>query len=222
MFERNLIILLCVCIAVLGTLGLVAWIGREVPVEATPGQVPNLDVGTLVIVEGYVAAPGPSGSGGVTIFHLDDGMGATVRVFVTSRITVLSVGDWVRVRGRVALYEGRVEVHVEGEDDLSVLVRSRSPWAELHVLVMEPWRFDGTEPRVHAVVAVAPMADLGGSTWWCLLSDPGDPDGPGVLARIDPNAPFVHWEVGAEVDLRVALRYDASRGFVYLEVLGQV
>lgn len=220
MFERNLLVLTLGSVAVLLTLALVVWLAREPPVEVRPGGVSTLEEGTRVRVEGLVAAPGPQGSGSSSWFWLEDGDGGRVRVFLTFDPPDVGASDRVRVTGEVGLHRGETEVLVNDPGGLEVLARSRSPLATLSGLLAEPWRYEGTEPRVPVMVVVPPVADAGGEDYWCLLSDPDDPEGVAVVALLGTGIRSDAWEAGAELDLRVIVRYEGSLGLVYLEVLG--
>jgi hypothetical protein len=198
---------------------LMSWMGRETPLEVRPGEVADVEVGTLVTVAGVVTDVRSLG-GGYTSLSLEDGPGGEVEVFLAFDPGTIQVGDGLQVTGRVTVYHGEVEVMVEDDHDLRVLSRSRSPETSLARIVREPWLFEDSEPRVRVSVVTPPVADLNGEDLWCLLTDPEQPKGPCGLALLGPDIATGTWEAGVELDLRVAVRYDASSGFVYLEVLG--
>jgi hypothetical protein len=219
MVERHIVLLVCACIAVVGTLALAAWLERETPRTVAIGDLDDVPVGTLVTLEGTVEGMPVSGPK-VSVVRLADATGDSISLFLGFSPDDLSTGTRVRATGRVAVYQGRLEVMVEDEGDLLVLSRPRSPEMDLGGIVGEPWGFDGLEPLVEVVVLTAPIPDLNGEDWWCLVGEPSSGEGGGVLALIGPNVDAGVMEVGKEVDLRVAVRYDASSGFVFLEVLG--
>jgi hypothetical protein len=218
MVERHLVAMLCACIAIAGTFALAAWLDRESPMEVDIGEMDGIPVGTLVIVEGTVTGF-PVNGPEATVVTIEDATGNTTSLFLGFGLDELPKGARVSATGRVALYQGRTEVVVGDRADLTVLNVPRSPEMDLEELVGEPWGFDGLEPTVRVAVLTHPVPDLNGEDWWCLVGDPSAPGSQGVLVMVGPSVETGGWRVGTEVDLRVAVRYDASSGFVFLEVL---
>ncbi len=217
MDKRRLVLIICVSLAIAGTLTLMAILARETPSVVGPRDLEHLEPGTLVTVEGTVATE-PLHGGDFTLLALEDGTGGTVPVFFSFPTGPLHQGTKLRVTGRVEVYKGRHEVVVTSEKDVVVLGRAASPEVDLVGLTMEPWRFEGVEPRVRVTLLIAPMADLNGEDWWCLVGEPSGNDGSGVLVLLCPPVDVEGWEVGDELYLKVVVRYDGSSGFVYLEV----
>ena len=218
MDKRRLVLIMCTSLAIASTLTLIAILARETPSVVGPGDLEHVEPGTLVTVEGTVAAE-PLHGGDFTLLALKDGAGGTAPVFLSFPTSPLHQGTKLRVTGRVEVYKGRHEVVVTSEEDVVVLGRAASPEIDLVGLTMEPWRFEGMEPRVRVTLLIAPMADLNGEDWWCLVGDPSGNGGTGVLSLVRPPVDVEGWEVGDELNLKVVVRYDGSSGFVYLEVM---
>jgi hypothetical protein len=217
MADRQIVVALLACLAVVGTLALAAWISREVPEMVPIDGLDRVELGALVMVEGTLEgtwSPGPES----TVLTLTDGDGDGVDAFCDFSCDGLRPGARVRVTGRVTLYRGDVELVVHDREDVVVLGSVRSPLVGVDELVGQPWAYEGMEPRVGAVVLTDPVADLNGEDWWCLVGEPTS-DGAGVLALVGPGLEAGTWRSGERVDLRVTVRYEASSGFVYLEVL---
>ena len=209
---------MCICIAVAGTLALAAWMAWEAPLRVSPGELAEVDVGTLVTMDGTLVGS-PMHGGDHTLLRLEDGEGGTAPVFLSFPTGPLNPGTELRVTGRVAIYKGEAEVVVDREDDLVILSRAVSPDVDLADLLREPWRFEGMEPRLRVTVMTHPVADLNGEDMWCLLAEPSNMDGAIALALIGPAIDVETWKAGDERHLKVMVGYDASSGFVYLEVL---
>ena len=208
----------CTCIAVVGTLALAAWMAWETPLRVSPGELADVDVGTLVTMDGTLVGT-PMHGGDHTLLRLEDGEGGTAPVFLSFPTGPLHPGTELRVTGRVAIYKGEAEVVVDREDDLVILSKAVSPEVDLVDLIKEPWRFEGMEPRLRVTVMTHPVADLNGEDMWCLVAEPSPVVGSSALALIGPGIDVETWNEGDERDLKVMVQYDASSGFVYLEVL---
>lgn len=217
MDRRRLVLCTCICLAIAGTLTLWAISTKETPLRVGPGDLEDVEPGTLVTVEGTVAGE-PLHGGDFTVLELEDGVGGRAPVLLSFPTGPLPPGTELRITGHVALYKGRHEVVVYSDEHLVVLGRADSPEVDLMDLTMEPWRFQGMEPRVRVALLIAPTADLNGEDWWCLVADPSGNDGSGVLVLVRPPVDVEGWEVGDERYLKVVVRYDGSSGFVYLEV----
>jgi hypothetical protein len=218
MVERQIVVLICACMAVIGTFALAVWLDRETPHLVDIGDLDGVQVGTLVRVEGTVDGTPVEGPY-VSVVRLVDATGNATSLFMSFPFEAIPPGTRVSATGRVAVYQGKVEVVVEGPEDIVVLSRPRSPVMDLDDLVGEPWGFDGLEPKVRVTLLTTPLQDLNGEDRWCLVGKPSSGNGQGVLVLIGPHVEVGTLKVGDEVDLRVAVRYDASSGFVYLEVL---
>lgn len=218
MVKRYLMKVTCTCIAVVGTLALAAWMAWETPMRVSPGELAEVDVGTLVTMDGTLVGS-PMHGGDHTLLRLEDGEGGTAPVFLSFPTGPLHPGTELRVTGRVAIYKGEAEVVVDREDDLVILSKAVSPEVDLVDLIKEPWRFEGMEPRLRVTVMTHPVADLNGEDMWCLVAEPSPVVGSSALALIGPGIDVETWKAGDERDLKVMVQYDASSGFVYLEVL---
>ncbi|UCC92555.1 MAG: hypothetical protein JSW25_07775 [Thermoplasmata archaeon] len=217
MVERHLVVLLCACIAIVGTLALAAWLERETSVTADLGDLEDIPLGTLVTVEGTIDEV-PLAGPNVSVLVLRDAVGNMISVFMGFDVGELSPGSRLRATGRLAVYQGNLEVVVEVREDLEVLSRPRSPEVELNDLMRAPWGFEGMEPIVRVRVLASPMADSNGEDWWCLVGDPSTKDGDAVLLLISSDTVMDAVQTEDQLDLRVAVRYDPSSGFVFLEV----
>lgn len=217
MVEKHLILVVCACIALVGTLALAAWIHREEPVRVNICDLEDVEVGTLVTVEGTleeVRHVDPA----TAILEVRDTKGSSVTVFCPFPCQGAMSGSRAVVTGRLTLYKGELEIVVEEREDLTVTGGTRSPPVDVADLAREPWAYEGMEPRVSVVLLTGPVADHNGEDWWCLVGRPSSED-VGVLALMGPGFNVGAWEQGDELDLRVTVRYDSSAGFVYLEVL---
>lgn len=217
MVERQLILVLSSCLAVAGTLALAAWCAWEPPARVGIGDVEGMEVGRLVTLEGTVVSSPVSG-GEVSVVVLGDDAGNEVPLFMTFPSDPVPVGSRMRATGRVAIHEGVTEVVVSEREDVRVLSRPSSPQADLAELLEGPWAFDGMRPTVSVTLLLDPVADLNGEDWWSLVSGPHPVGGPSALVLFGPGLGVEDLTSGDELDLRVAVRYDPSSGFVYLEV----
>jgi hypothetical protein len=218
MVERQLILVLSSCLAVAGTLALAAWCAWEPPDRVDIRELEGMEVGRLVTVEGTVVST-PVTGGEVSVVVLGDGTGGTVPLFMTFPSDTVPVGSRLRATGRVAIHDGVTEVVVSGRDDLRILSRPSSPQVDLVELMEGPWAFDGMRPTVSVTLLVDPVADLNGEDWWSLVVGPEPVGGPSALVLFGPGTTVDGLRSGDQLDLRVAVRYDATSGFVYLEVL---
>ena len=217
MVERQVIVLVCACMAVVGTMFLAAWMDREEPSRVNIGSLDRVEVGTLVVLEGTLVDCQEAGPRS-TLLDLGDDDGRSVDVFCAFPCQGLSPGVRISVTGRVSLYEGDLELVVEDREDLRVLRRPSSPPLDLGDLLREPWAYEGMEPRVSVVVLTGPVVDQNGEDRWCLVGDVGI-EGTAALVLLGSWYQGDPWDEGDELDLRVVVRYDARSGFVYLEVL---
>jgi len=199
-------------------MALAAWVAWESPARVDIGDLDDVDVGRLVVVEGTVEGT-PVDAGDVSVVLLGDGTGRTVPLFLAFPSDAISPGTRLRVTGRVDIYKGVIELVVKDKQDVIVLSRPRSPHVDLDDLLYEPWGFDGMEPVVRVTILTDPMADLNGEDWWCLVTGHATGDMRGALVLFGPHLDVQDKKAGDELELRVAVRYDASSGFVYLEVL---
>ncbi|NIV79500.1 MAG: hypothetical protein GWN39_12335 [Thermoplasmata archaeon] len=208
---------MCACIALVGTMALAAWIHREEPVEVTIGELEDVEVGTLVTVEGtlYEVRHVDTAS---SILEVRDSKGRSVAVFCPFPFQGAMSGSRVVVTGRLTLYKGELEIVVEDLEDLMVTGGTRSPHVDVRDLAREPWAFEGMEPHVRVVLLTDPVADHNGEDRWCLVGEPSSDD-VGMLVLLGLDVDGRAWKRGNELDLKVIVRYDASAGFVYLEVL---
>ncbi len=217
MVEKQLILVVCACIALVGTMAMAAWIHREEPVRVTIDDLEDVEVGTLVTVEGTLEEVRQVDTSS-TILRVCDGSGRSVTVFCPFPCQGATSTSRAVVTGRLTLYKGELEIVVEEREDLTVTGGTRSPRVGVEDLAREPWAFEGMEPQVGVVLLTGPVADHNGEDWWCLVGKPSS-DHVGMLALMGPGTIVDAWEPGDELDLRVTVRYDASAGFVYLEVL---
>jgi hypothetical protein len=217
MVERHILVLTCACLAIVSTMVLAVWMSRDDPQMVPIGSLDQVELGTLVTVEGNVSELRHSPEG-VSVLTLSDGLGEEVEAFCRFPCEGVGPGSRVRVTGKISLYRGDLELVVEEREDLIVLGTASNPMVEVEDLAREPWAYEGMEPRVRVVVLAEPVADSNGEDWWCLVGD-GPSDGVGVLALAGQYHGVDEWDPGDAMDLRVTLRYDATSGFVYLEVL---
>ncbi len=218
MVERRLVLVLSSCLAVAGTLSLAAWCAWEPPDRVGIRELEGMEVGRLVTVEGTVEST-PVVGGEVSVVVLGDGRGSTVPLFMTFPSDAVPVGSRLRATGRVAIHEGVTEVVVSGREDLRILSLPSSPQVDLVELLEGPWAFDGMRPTVSVTLMLDPVADLNGEDWWSLVAGPRTADGPSALVLFGPGSMVEGLRTGDQLDMRVAVRYDPSSGFVYLEVL---
>lgn len=217
MERRNPLVLGCIAIACGGMMVLASLEEAPEYLEVGPGEVDGLAPGTLVIVEGEVGPEGTMDNGAFGTLVLVGGTGRAV-VFLRFPPPRLAPGDRVRVAGEVDLYQGRMEVVVDAPSDLTVLEGGVSPRVRLAELMSDPWSFRDLEPLVDAVVKEPPTPSPGSGERWCVVADP-DGTGSTAVAMLPPDADLGDWDSGAELELRVLVRYDPTRGLVYLEVL---
>ncbi len=220
MRRSHLAVLVCVSLAASALLLIVAVVNEERPLEVGPGEVDDLELGTLVAVEGVIADGGPKDLDGSALVTLVGPGGASVKVFLAFPPDDLGPGDTVRVEGTVQLYKGSVEVLVQNRKDLRVLSKEARPRVALADLVGEPWRYATVEPRTCVTVACAPVAAGPGDGWWCVVRGPAG--GPAVAVFLGPGLDVSALTEGDRLELSVRVRHDAAIGLVYLEVLGWV
>ena len=223
MVDRTLAVIVCACLALAGTLALSAWYRDEPPLRVSLGDAVRLSPGTRVVVEGRLADRSDPTEPGFAILQLEDGSGGSLRAFLAFPEDTLLAGDVVRLTGVISLYDGNVELLVTLPEDLEVLSRGPDPdpgHVPLRDLMEEPWVYEGAEPLVQVEVVTWPMEDLDGGSCWCLVSGVDGGDETLAFAQLDGGTVQQGMEPGALLDLRVAVRYDPSSGFVYLEVLG--
>ena len=223
MVERTLAVLICACITITGMLLLASWYREETFLKVSPSDVDGLAPGTSVEVEGTIVERFEPSGYRFTVLQLEDDLGARVKVFCAFVATDLVVGDEIRVRGIVSLYEGETEVVIDSP--LHIKVLSTGPLRDLTSLgaiLAEPWSFAEKEPLVPVEVSTWPVPDQDQGVMWCLVTEPDTVKGALVFVRFGSDEVPAELEPGTRMDLRVAVRYDPSAGFVYLEVLGTV
>jgi len=218
MVGRTVMVAACACLAIVGALGLASWLASEAPREAGPGDLDGIPVGSRVRMTGVVEEVLVLG-GDFCLLHLTGEDGNSSPVLLSFPAPVLHPGDRIRVTGRVAVYRGTPEVVVDRREDLDLLGGPGGPKVDLDELMAGPWRFEGTEPEVPIVVSGPPVADDGGRGWWCLVMDAGGTGEAMAVLLMGEDLSPVPLGTGAELTVRVAVRYDPTTGLVYLEAL---
>lgn len=221
MVERILAVLICACITVTGMLVMASWYREETFLRVSPADVDGLAPGTSVEVEGTIVERFEPSGYRFTVLQLEDTKGSSVKVFCAFAASDLTVGDRIRVRGIVSLYEGETEVVVDSSQYITVLSEGpQRDLATLSAILAEPWAFTDAEPLISVEVSTWPVCDQDKGASWCLVTEPDSVRGPLTFARFEGDGSTAELEPGTRLDLRVAVRYDPSSGFVYLEVLG--
>ena len=75
MVERQLLLVICACITIAGTLAMAAWLAWEPPAKTEIEDLEDVELGQLVIVEGTVEGT-PVEGGDVSVVLLGEGLTA--------------------------------------------------------------------------------------------------------------------------------------------------
>lgn len=215
MRRQTSIAIACLLAFVTVTLLLAALEGFEKLPLVSPSQLPGVDVGERVVLEGWVSSEGVRDLGGCSAFEVTDPQGGQARVFVPSSLGEVGPGDEVRVTGVVSLYRGELEVKAGSGGDVRVLSEGTRRCTDLGKAVTRPWEFGGQELDVEVILVGSPVAGDGGQ--WALVSDAEAP-GSVTVALHAPSGIDLSWIAeGSTVRLLASLGYSASCGLVYLE-----